>query len=327
MYWKKQLKFHLLRIVYIFTLILIFSNCREGLILIPPETNPYFAMKKEKNTQAQNTNARKFEKRIIQSRGSTIKKRDIKPEKIDKNIKGNYYGFLIGINNYRYWTKLKTPVNDIKVIKQILKKQYGFKIKTLTNQKATRNNIIDSLNNYRTILTSNDKFLIYYAGHGHFDKQTQKGYWIPVDAKTNSDTNWILSDTIITNIKRISAKAVLIVSDSCFSGTLTRSGHNQLNSHDTLDIYLSKMLERRSRILISSGGNEPVMDEGGSGHSVFANFFIKSLENQRVNIFASQDLFSNGLKECVAGSSGQVPEYQIIRNSGHAGGDFVFKKH
>jgi hypothetical protein len=28
----------------------------------------------------------------------------------------------------------------------------------------------------------------------------------------------------------------------------------------------------------------------------------------------------------VAGSSDQTPEYNIIRNSGHEGGDFVFKR-
>jgi len=320
---NKQLKLYFFRFLNLLLVILIFSNCREGLILMPPTQNPYYTMQKEK---PQTQKKRKQPEQKIASRGSAIEKTKYAAVNIDKQIKGRYYGFLIGINNYKYWKKLKTPMSDVKKIKHLLEKQYGFKIKMLTEKKATRNNIIDTLNKYRKTLSSIDKLLIYYAGHGHFDKQTQKGYWIPVDAKKDSDTNWILSDTITTNIKRITAKAILVVSDSCYSGTLTRSGHNQLDANDAWEMYLSKMIERRSRILISSGGNEPVMDEGGSGHSVFAKFFIKSLTNQKSNIFTSQDLFINGLRECVAGSSGQVPEYHIIRNSGHAGGDFVFNR-
>jgi hypothetical protein len=36
--------------------------------------------------------------------------------------------------------------------------------------------------------------------------------------------------------------------------------------------------------------------------------------------------FHPNIKEMVAGSSDQTPEYNIIRNSDHEGGDFVFRK-
>ena len=32
------------------------------------------------------------------------------------------------------------------------------------------------------------------------------------------------------------------------------------------------------------------------------------------------------IKEAVAGSVDQIPEYNTIRNSGHKGGDFIFKR-
>ncbi|MBI3600779.1 MAG: formylglycine-generating enzyme family protein, partial [Nitrospinae bacterium] len=51
---------------------------------------------------------------------------------------------------------------------------------------------------------------------------------------------------------------------------------------------------------------------------------LKETEN---NIFTAEELFHGrgGVKEVVAGKSDQVPEYNTIKNSGHDGGDFVFR--
>jgi len=88
--------------------------------------------------------------------------------------------------------------------------------------------------------------------------------------------------------------------------------------------YLGKMFEKASRTLIASGGNEPVSDGGGSGHSIFAQAFIEALKNPGLQAFTAEQLFRDHIKERVAGSSSQVPEYKVIQDSGHAGGDFVF---
>ena len=44
----------------------------------------------------------------------------------------------------------------------------------------------------RKKLGSNDNLLIYYAGHGEFDKNVEKAYWLPVDAQRDDPTNWII---------------------------------------------------------------------------------------------------------------------------------------
>ena len=76
---------------------------------------------------------------------------------------------------------------------------------------------------------------------------------------------------------------------------------------------------------MASGGNEPVADGGGSGHSIFAKVFLRALKNAERKIFTAEQVFLQ-IKESVAGQSEQTPEYSIIRNSGHDGGDFVFKR-
>ena len=78
--------------------------------------------------------------------------------------------------------------------------------------------------------------------------------------------------------------------------------------------------------MLASGGNEPVSDIGGQGHSVFAKAFLFGLKSMEKKEFTAEELYFSHLKEMVAGNSEQTPEYNIIRNSGHEGGDFVFFK-
>jgi hypothetical protein len=86
------------------------------------------------------------------------------------------------------------------------------------------------------------------------------------------------------------------------------------------------MLKKSSRTLLASGGNEPVSDAGGAGHSVFAAAFIEGLNEIPLKQFTAEELFFEHIKERVAGNAEQVPEYNTIRNSGHDGGDFVFTR-
>jgi membrane-associated protease RseP (regulator of RpoE activity) len=237
---------------------------------------------------------------------------------------GKYYGLIIGNNDYRYLSRLQTAVNDATTIEKVLKESYGFESRLLIN--ATRKDILSAINECRNILTERDNLLIYYAGHGEFDRSSEKAYWLPVDAMRDDPTDWIIADDITSSIKRLSSKHVLIVSDSCYSGTLTRSARTSLINKGERDEFLKKMTSRPSRTLIASGGNEPVADGGGSGHSIFADSFLKALREINNSIFTADELFHQYIRSRVAGRSDQVPEYSEIRNSGHDGGDFVFSK-
>ena len=241
-----------------------------------------------------------------------------------RKIKSDYYALVIGNNNYRNLPKLATAAADAKEVKRVLAEKYGFHARLLLD--ATRENILDALNEYRKNLGEKDSFLIYYAGHGEYDKIADKAYWLPVDAEKDNPTRWIMAEDITTNIKRISAKHVLIVSDSCYSGALTRSAGTELGKKKNRDEFLRKMMERASRTLMASGGNEPVADAGGrGGHSVFASAFLTALNEADRTSFTAEELFHGRVKAMVAGKSEQVPQYNDIRNSGHEGGDFVFQ--
>ncbi len=234
---------------------------------------------------------------------------------------GRYYALVIGINRYRHIPRLKTAVNDARTVANVLKNQYGFQVTQLLDEKATRTNILRQLDSLGRQLTENDHLLIYYAGHGYFDERRDKAYWQPVDTQDYEDT-WIIADRITSGIKANAARNVLIVSDSCYSGTLTRGWTPTLK--DNRQRYLQEMLETRSRLLMASGGNEPVSDSGGEGHSIFAKHFLNGLQNMEERAFTAEELFKQYIETPVRLSSNQTPQFQLIQQSDHKGGDFVF---
>lgn len=261
---------------------------------------------------------------VAGQRGAKVVKKDTKQ---GATTEPGYYAIVIGNNNYKYMNKLKTAVNDARDVEKLLKDKYGFTTRLLLD--ATRTEILDTISEMREKISGKDSLLIYYAGHGIFDDKADKAYWLPVDAKRNSDSNWIIADDITANIRRVPSSHVLIVSDSCYSGKLTRAEVTDMRGKGERDGYLKKMQARSSRTLMASGGNEPVSDSGGGNNSVFASAFIRALREAETNVFTAEELFYGtgklrGVKSIVAGKSEQLPEYAEIRNSGHDGGDFVF---
>jgi hypothetical protein len=234
---------------------------------------------------------------------------------------GPYYALVIGNNDYKYLGQLKTAVNDASSMAQLLSSNYGFIIKSLYN--ATRLDILTVLNEYRRTLPRKSNLLIYYAGHGHHDRETGEAYWLPVDAQPDNNANWISAADITADIRAIQSLHVLIISDSCYSGVLNRDASAGINPRER-SVYLAKMLGSPSRDLMASGGDEPVADGGAEGHSVFAATILESLSKEEDAAFSADDLFHGFIQQAVAGRSEQTPQYGPIRNSGHAYGDFVF---
>ena len=238
---------------------------------------------------------------------------------------GGYYALVIGIANYTYLPKLRTPVNDAQAVAELLRNRYGFNTKVLPN--ATRDQILTALDDYRRTLSDQSNLLIYYAGHGYYDKEEDRAYWAPVDAQRDTYARWIIAEEITGAARAIPARHVLIVSDSCYSGMLTRAAAPTVTPVEH-DAYIEKMLTGKSRDVMASGGNEPVADGDAPGHSVehsvFANALLQGLTRMDLPQFSANELFSRQIREQVGGRSNQVPEYDPIRDSGHEDGDFVF---
>ena len=229
---------------------------------------------------------------------------------------GNYYALVIGNNNYENLPKLNTAVNDATKVAKILEDNYNFNVTLLVDQK--HDEMKDAIFEIRSQMQPFDNLLIYYAGHGELDNDEERGYWLPIDADTTKRSKWINNSYILDNIKATKAKHVLLISDSCFSGSLMR-GKQKLNL--TKDI--AKVVSKKTRVVITSaGGDEPAVDSGENNHSVFANALINTLKENN-SIVLSDDLFPN-IRKYVINNADQVPEMSVLLKAGHDGGDFIF---
>ncbi|OSM04330.1 putative peptidase C14 caspase catalytic subunit p20 [Magnetofaba australis IT-1] len=230
---------------------------------------------------------------------------------------GRYHALIIGINDYRSLPRLKTAVSDARAVAQVLEQRYGFQTRTLEN--ASRGEILMALTAYRNRLTQRDNLLIYYAGHGWLDQEGDQGYWLPVDATESDTVNWISNASLTTALKAIKAKHAMVVADSCFSGKLTRGLKVRIQTPG----YLERIARKRARVVLASGGLEPVADAGGKmGHSVFASAFLEALRDN-AGVMDGMSLFSR-VRRPVMVNTDQTPEYADIRKAGHDGGDFLF---
>jgi TPR repeat protein len=239
-------------------------------------------------------------------------------------VNGRYYALVIGIDDYQPpMKKLKTAVNDAHSVGKILHERYGFEVRYLLDKDATRFNILDAMSKLRNSLNENDNLLIYFGGHGYYDHDADKAYWLPADADSGLSPNTIMADDLTSSVRALPSRHVLIISDSCYSGGLDRDADAPVSSGGQ-PAFLNRMLRSRSRTLMASGGNEPVSDAGQEGHSVFAYAVLEALREAESQQFTASDLFYTSIRQPVAGKSNQLPQYSILRNSNHDQGDFVF---
>jgi hypothetical protein len=252
---------------------------------------------------------------------------------------GTRYAVIIANQNYLPETEfstLATPAADAEALRKTLTTDYGFITElpigpgenlSLFLLDASKDEIEEVLYMVSQVATEQDSVLIYYAGHGVYDERTTNAYWVPVDA--TRPFNYLSGVTITEHIQRMLARSVILISDSCYAGAL-RSGDGPEPPATTVteedrERALLRMAGLRSRVLITSGGTEPVMDAGGGGHSIFARALLTGLAEMKGTAFAAEDLFRDYIRPMVSGRAEQMPQMRPIDRTGHEpAADVVF---
>lgn len=241
---------------------------------------------------------------------------------------GKFYALIIANSDYTAYPDLKTPLNDAKSIDVLLRERYGFSTKVVMN--GSRHDIMTAFNDMQRRLTEKDNLLIYYAGHGEIDGKTQEAYWLPVDADVGNTANWIASKAITDLLSIMPARHILVVSDSCYSGAMTGSAIAKLPDDidpDKKEKWLKVMATKKARTVLTSGDVSPVLDEGGEGHSVFAEAFLRALRGNK-GLLEDYELYREVANKVSTASSKlgfkQNPSYAPLQYAGHEGSPFFF---
>jgi hypothetical protein len=109
--------------------------------------------------------------------------------------------------------------NDMRTIAQ----SQGLKVKTLLTPQATRDNVLEQLNDFANLLTSGDLLVVSYSGHGGQVPDLNG------DEADGLDETWCLYDGQLIDdelygawMKFREGVHILVFSDSCHSGTVLR---------------------------------------------------------------------------------------------------------
>ena len=249
--------------------------------------------------------------------------------KIGKEIElyKDSYALVVGNGTYTEgWNPLGGAIQDVAEVAAALKK-HGFAV-TLKND-LTKPEFEDVFEKFVTEGRHEyNRLLFYYAGHGHTEKLANGddlGYLVMVDTPLpeNNRINHRKSvdmESLVTQAKRIQARHVLFMFDSCFSGTILNAERNQ-----ELPKGISYSVRQPVRQFITAGSaNEGVPDK-----SVFKQAFLNLIEG-RARQPAPDDYITGEelgfyLKHQVPQyNKTQHPQYGKINDPNLDQGDFVF---
>ena len=238
----------------------------------------------------------------------------------------NYYALVVGVGNYNDWPDLPGAVRDAKEVAEKLR-NYGFDVRLVLNPNSIK--LKSEFNNlaFKIGKKKDRAILLYYAGHGQTEElanQKKLGYIVPKDCP-RIDFNpagfvekAISMKTIEQYALRIRSKHVLMLFDSCFSGSVFAS----VRSAPTA---ILEKTNKPVRQFITAGNEEEQVPD----HSVFKTCFIDG-------IYGEADLNEDGyitgselgmyLDTTVVNYSNgsQHPQYGKIRDPALDKGDFVF---
>lgn len=235
----------------------------------------------------------------------------------ERSKDGKNYLFVIAIDAYESCPTLYNCLRDANQLIEILTTQYEFEkenVRTLFNEQATEGNIFKEFRDLVQTITPVDNLVIYFSGHGEYDKVFDEGYWIPVNAQLGAHEDFVPNSKIRTILGAINSKHTFLIADSCFSGSL----FTQFKSTTVAD----RLENDPSRWGLTAGRNEVVSDGKAGDNSPFAESLLYHLRENKVPLGVAT--LCNRVVENVVASAEQTPRGEPLKVKGHRGGQFFF---
>jgi hypothetical protein len=240
----------------------------------------------------------------------------------NKKPSGNNWLLVIGIDQYKNHNNLENAVADAKGFGDVMTTRYGFKhlIEPLYNTDATQANMRKAISKCKT-LDEDDRLIIFYAGHGWFEKKTKLSYIVPTEAESDPDCDCIPTNAFTNVFKAVDAKHILLIVDCCFGGGF---GVDRISLENAKSEKVNSSLDlKRSRRVLSSGGIEPVSDGlVMASNSPFTTPLLDILRsNDQVSITFSS-VFDT-LRKQTHWNADQMPQYNVLQHLGHDDGEMA----
>ena len=223
--------------------------------------NPVIAQKKDKKSSAVKATTEKVNTKNQQVAKDLSAKVPAKP-----------IALLIGNNEYAAPNELKTPTNDVRLLRRLLIKK-GYSV--ILSQNGTHKEIKGDINTFITRSKKAPMSFFYYGGHTI--QSNNKNYLVPIDAKLLTqeaiiteaiDLDWIIQ-------KLDSTKVNIMTIDGCYP---SKFPYNSLKSN-TEDCFATPLnLPRRTAVSFTTAQNV----SNTRKNSLFSTAFLKESGNIQI---------------------------------------------
>ncbi|MDX2133231.1 MAG: caspase family protein [Saprospiraceae bacterium] len=200
----------------------------------------------------------------------------VKTEKTD-NVR--IFAVVVGVGKYKTMPALQFTDDDAYRFYTFLKSPEGgalndSQITLLLDDKATRDNILRSMQQLFLRADDNDVVLFYFSGHG------LNGSFLPVDF--DGYNNKLRHDEVRQLFLKSKAKHKLCIADACHSGSLSYGLVAKGPAPVTLDSYYQAFEESEGGIalLMSSKAEELSLEDHGLRQGVFTYYLMEGLKGK-----------------------------------------------
>jgi len=193
---------------------------------------------------------------------------------VDRSSEVKIWAVVVGVARYDHMPTLKYSDDDAYQVYAFLKSPEGgaipeTQLKVLVDEDATRENIIEAMQNTFLQADENDVVMLYYSGHG------LDGSFLPIDF--DGYNNKLRHYDVKKILEKSKAKHKVCIADACYSGSLLASKDG---FSAPLNNYYNKFLEVKggTAFLMSSKQEEVSLEAGGLRQGVFSHYVLKGLK-------------------------------------------------
>jgi len=213
---------------------------------------------------------------------------------------------VIGNNDYAHLHYLKNPLNDAKLVRDVLIKN-GFSV--MYEENANIRKMKKILRKFAFKIKKGDIGLLYFAGHSA--NVDGKNYLVGVDAELDNkayiEHEAISLNEIIKKMRRSKNRLNMIISDTC-RNTIKKQifdnnhfgrgvGNGLLGIINTEDIFIA----------YSTASGELARDGKNSSHGILTQHFVQNLQNKDLSI---KEIFQTTKKD-VYGHSNAIKNSSV----------------
>ena len=231
----------------------------------------------------------------------------------DITPKPKLYILAIGISAYPETAlALLFPAKDAQDFVTVMRRQEGglyrkVEVKLLTNENATRDEILLGLQWIRNNTTRDDFAMVFLAGHGKNDDHGDF-YFLPIDVDRGDLIKTGLPHTEILRFVRTIYGTRLFFLDVCRSGNVLGGGQETVDVHGFVNGLTD--VENGAVVFASSSGNQDSLENPTWGNGAFTKALVEGLagEAQRdgeITVALLEDYITRKVTKLTGGK--QVP--------------------